>query len=64
VGLWNKKNEDIPVMLAASLVAIVLVVITIQKEEESKKLSTHVDVNIYLIMKLYWNIYVPNMKEN
>jgi hypothetical protein len=52
-------------MLAASLVAIVLVVITIQKEEEeSKKLSTHVDVNIYLIMKLYWNIYVPNMKEN
>jgi spore coat protein CotH len=64
VGLWNKKNEDIPVMLAVPLVAIVLVVITIQKEEESKKLSTHVDVNIYLIMKLYWNIYVPNMKEN
>ena len=49
-------------MLAASVVVIVVVVMT-QKEEGSKKLNIHVDVNIYLIIRLYWNIYVQNMKE-
>ncbi|HJT47890.1 MAG TPA: hypothetical protein VJ729_06870 [Nitrososphaeraceae archaeon] len=55
--LWDKK-EVVGVMLAAS------VVVPLHKEEGSKKLSTRVDVNIYLIVRLYWNTYVKNMKEN
>jgi hypothetical protein len=57
VRLWDKK-EVVGVMLAAS------VVVPLQKEEGSKKLSTRVDANIYLIVRLYWNTYVKNMKEN
>jgi hypothetical protein len=39
---------------------------TLQKEEQEprEKSNTHVDVNIYLIMRLCWNTYVQNMKEN